>query len=577
MGAAKGENQEMIKLKDIRKKKKDDKVTMNAKVDPKEKDQEASSDVEESVNEAEMTAAQKKKREEIVLKMKDKEDEFKKNYGDRWKEVMYATATKMAMKEEVELDEDLAADIRREKEKQARNKARTATANTEIDRNKATDKLHKMGLKRSMDRAKHYDDRMKLSGLKKEEVIHEENVKSSDRKPQVYTKPDGKKGVRMVPVDREIVKSEAKRVVHSVNEEIVKPSNTANPRAHKKAAVYHIGQANNHKNALKDPGMETSYYNDHKAAHKAHMDAADSHMAAHKVHKAGDSGDNRIINRTILANKKSGAAETATKTANESVIYEESDKSTDRLKMLVRLGLMDKKDMAKIIRSIGKMKEDKPVSPADRKILFDLLNELIGMVTGDEQMFQKAKKAVREEKDPNEYDKEGEMMKNQLRQICSANEKLMKMVGDDDNLPEWVQNKVTKATDYIRSVRDYLEAVAEGLDLDEISRSMTPMRNRFGPSVDSKKFGVYKKHMKTHKLDEPTVRMIHQNPNDAESKRMMKNPKYAQAVSLYKNSMKESVELSENPMEEKPMMINRPFSTDKVSRGTHFKALRGKK
>jgi hypothetical protein len=35
-----------------------------------------------------------------------------------------------------------------------------------------------------------------------------ENVKSADRKPQVFTKPDGKKGVRMVPVDREVVKQE---------------------------------------------------------------------------------------------------------------------------------------------------------------------------------------------------------------------------------------------------------------------------------------------------------------------------------------------------------------------------------
>ena len=61
------------------------------------------------------------------------------------------------------------------------------------------------------------------------------------------------------------------------------------------------------------------------------------------------------------------------------------------------------------------------------------------------------------EKDPEEYDNEGSMMKGQLRQICSANEKLMGMVKDDDNLPEWVQSKVTKATDYIRSVRDYLE------------------------------------------------------------------------------------------------------------------------
>jgi hypothetical protein len=78
------------------------------------------------------------------------------------------------------------------------------------------------------------------------------------------------------------------------------------------------------------------------------------------------------------------------------------------------------------------------------------------------------KMKVKEAKDPNEYDKEGEMMKNQLRQICSANEKLMSMVQDDDNLPEWVQSKVTKATDYIRSVRDYLEAEKEGdQELDE--------------------------------------------------------------------------------------------------------------
>ena len=70
----------------------------------------------------------------------------------------------------------------------------------------------------------------------------------------------------------------------------------------------------------------------------------------------------------------------------------------------------------------------------------------------------KKKEMKNEEKDPEEYDNEGSMMKTQLKQICSANEKLMSMVKDDDNLPEWVQSKVTKATDYIRSVRDYLEA-----------------------------------------------------------------------------------------------------------------------
>ena len=34
---------------------------------------------------------------------------------------------------------------------------------------------------------------------------------------------------------------------------------------------------------------------------------------------------------------------------------------------------------------------------------------------------------------------------------------LMKMLGDDDNLPEWVQNKITN-NDYLDSVTDYLKS-----------------------------------------------------------------------------------------------------------------------
>lgn len=51
------------------------------------------------VNEKEMTPAQKKKKEEIVIAMKKDKEKMKKQYGDKWEEVMYATATKKAMKE----------------------------------------------------------------------------------------------------------------------------------------------------------------------------------------------------------------------------------------------------------------------------------------------------------------------------------------------------------------------------------------------------------------------------------------------------------------------------------------------
>jgi hypothetical protein len=64
---------------------------------------------------------------------------------------------------------------------------------------------------------------------------------------------------------------------------------------------------------------------------------------------------------------------------------------------------------------------------------------------------------VSEAKDPGEYDQEGDMAKTQLKTMIDAAQELHDMMGDNDNLPEWVQSKITKATDYIDTVRDYLK------------------------------------------------------------------------------------------------------------------------
>jgi hypothetical protein len=50
----------------------------------------------EQVDERELTPAETRKKEEIVKSMKKGTAGFKKRYGDRWKEVMYATATSRA-------------------------------------------------------------------------------------------------------------------------------------------------------------------------------------------------------------------------------------------------------------------------------------------------------------------------------------------------------------------------------------------------------------------------------------------------------------------------------------------------
>lgn len=67
-------------------------IEMNPKM------QEETDFLNELLEGSEMTDAEMKKREKIVKSMKKKTADFKSRYGDRWKSVMYATATKMANK-----------------------------------------------------------------------------------------------------------------------------------------------------------------------------------------------------------------------------------------------------------------------------------------------------------------------------------------------------------------------------------------------------------------------------------------------------------------------------------------------
>jgi len=61
--------------------------------------------------------------------------------------------------------------------------------------------------------------------------------------------------------------------------------------------------------------------------------------------------------------------------------------------------------------------------------------------------------------DKGEYDREGEMAKQQMHTIMSAAKRLHSMLDDDENMPEWVQKKITLAKEYIDGVADYLASV----------------------------------------------------------------------------------------------------------------------
>jgi len=71
------------------------------------------------------------------------------------------------------------------------------------------------------------------------------------------------------------------------------------------------------------------------------------------------------------------------------------------------------------------------------------------------QAMQKMKNMA-EAKDEQEYGYEGDMALNQLKTLVRCAEMIEDMLKPDTDLPEWVQSKITLATDYIQTAADYM-------------------------------------------------------------------------------------------------------------------------
>ena len=93
-----------------------------------------------------------------------------------------------------------------------------------------------------------------------------------------------------------------------------------------------------------------------------------------------------------------------------------------------------------------------------------------------QQLAHVKKRAMQEEKkdqyDTGEYDQEGDMAKSDLRSIIANAQKMHDMIDDADNLPEWVQSKITKAEDYISTVANYMTSEMSEEVKDEYARKV---------------------------------------------------------------------------------------------------------
>ena len=82
-----------------------------------------------------------------------------------------------------------------------------------------------------------------------------------------------------------------------------------------------------------------------------------------------------------------------------------------------------------------------------------------------------------------EIDQEGRMAKRQLSDIAEYAAELSQMLSDETQLEAWVQSKLTKAADYIKTVKHYVEYGMEEGAYDQVVAHSAPEMPEMGDSM----------------------------------------------------------------------------------------------
>lgn len=80
-----------------------------------------------------------------------------------------------------------------------------------------------------------------------------------------------------------------------------------------------------------------------------------------------------------------------------------------------------------------------------------------------------------------EIDQEGRMAKQQLSNIAQYSQELSEMLQDETQLEAWVQDKLSKAADYIKTVKHYVQYGMEEGAYDQVSAQNEPKMMKNAP------------------------------------------------------------------------------------------------
>lgn len=378
------------------------------------------------MKEAKMSDADMAERERIVKGMKKNLSGFKARYGDRAKEVMYATATKQAMKEE----QFKVGDFVKDPDGKIHRIFGVNGTNLETGIHYGKDK---------------YGGTNNLHTSKAKKVSTPQDVKEAVQKadiPAYLRKQQGQTPLKLSDLKRKDTISDKENLAKLRNEELDEAM--INGREYASHGLMHPDHAAS-------------------AVHKVTGNTVDfyAHGSGDKVSGKVTKNDGKVVHIKDTSGKthQFKVQRGLPQQQNEEHVeegYYQKPASAYRRKGDEIGGGSSKND----VPFEGPYTKTKPAKNSDGTPQTPMSR---ARALAKDAMKKQMKEDIDRlfEKDDSEYNYEGEMAVTQLKTICRHAEALQAKMKPDTNLPEWVQSKITLATDYMQTAHDYLMSELE--------------------------------------------------------------------------------------------------------------------
>jgi hypothetical protein len=213
----------------------------------------------------------------------------------------------------------------------------------------------------------------------------------------------------------------------------------------------------------------------------------------------------------------------------EPTIVEEEKSDYSKFDMLVRAGLANKAQIARLHRILDKMKEDRPVfNPTDRAILQNLFNKMVDIITTNKQVFTQTRRIVREEVEEevqlNEIQLTEEQMKGDPPFVLVLKRKAFRLYPNKMKIALYYNDKLKKYFSVPYSTEKDVDAPiqAEQVEITEGKEVMDHIHDIVKEKQARKVKFANGKHAMIDSYTASAIKQVHDSVNDENKSKLRK-------------------------------------------------------